>query len=132
MKPIYTMRYRPVSSFTLPTGISTEWVRTPQIDGLVIGTAFPELKRSKHPFGEFTTSRELSEDELDRYQVQRVDPEHVKAQQLAEIEERIRKLRSERTLFATDPDEVTSLSEMIDEAETERDKVMADAQATAG
>ena len=40
-KPVYAMRYRPVSSFTLPPGIVTEWVRTPRTDGLVVTGAFP-------------------------------------------------------------------------------------------
>ena len=112
MKPIYTMRYRPVSSFTLPQGISTEWVRIPQIDGLVIATAFPELERSKHPYGEFTASRELTDKEMDRYQVQRVDLEHLRAERVADLEQRIDTLRTERTLFATDPDEVTALTRL--------------------
>ena len=130
MKPIYTMRYRPVSSFTLPPGISTEWVRIPQIDGLVIAAAFPELERSKHPYGEFTASRELTDTEMDRHQVQRVDPEHLRAERVAEIEQRIDTLRTERTLFTTDADEVTALSQMIEKAEAERDEALAGAPRT--
>ena len=40
--------------------------------------AFPHLKRSEHPFGEFTTNRELTAEELERFQVKRVDPEFVR------------------------------------------------------
>ena len=41
--PIYTMLFRPVSSFTLPNGITTEWVRLPRTDGYVMADAFPHL-----------------------------------------------------------------------------------------
>ena len=76
--PIYTMLFRPVSSFTLPNGITTEWMRLPRTGGYVMADAFPHLKRSEHPFGEFTTNRELTAEELERFQVKRVDPEFVR------------------------------------------------------
>ena len=130
--PIYTMLYRPVSSFTLPRGITTEWVRLPQIDGHVMARAYPHLERSEHPYGEFTASRELSADELERFEVKRVDPEFVRSERLRELDERIETLQAQRRMFASDPDEVTALSQMIDEAQIERDRLVGEtAEATA-
>ena len=130
--PIYTMLYRPVSSFTLPAGITTEWVRLPQIDGHVMARAFPHLERSEHPYGEFTASRELAAEELERFQVRRVDPEFVRSERLRQLDERIETLQAERTMFASDPDEVTALDQRIDEAQAERDSLAAEtAEATA-
>ncbi len=130
--PIYTMLYRPVSSFTLPRGITTEWVRLPQIDGHVMARAYPHLERSEHPYGEFTASRELSADELERFEVKRVDPEFVRSERLRELDDRIETLQAQRRMFASDPDEVTALSQMIDEAQIERDRLVGEtAEATA-
>ena len=130
--PIYTMLYRPVSSFTLPRGITTEWVRLPQIDGHVMARAYPHLERSEHAYGEFTASRELSADELERFEVKRVDPEFVRSERLRELDDRIETLQAQRRMFASDPDEVTALSQMIDEAQIERDRLVGEtAEATA-
>ena len=125
-RPIYTMLYRPVSSFTLPRGITTEWVRLPQVDGHVMARAYPQLERSTHPYGEFTANRELTAAELESFQVKRVDPEFVRNERVGELDERIDTLRTERTMFAGDPDEVTALSQMIDEAQVEREKLIGD------
>ena len=122
-KPIYAMRYRPVSGCTLPPGITTTWVRTPQVDGHIVGRAFPDLDRSTYPYGEFTTNRELTDDELESYQVERVDPAHKRNVLKAELEERIDKLRTERAMFAHDPEEVTTLTQMIDAAETQLEEL---------
>ena len=125
--PIYTMLYRPVSSFTLPSGITTEWVRLPEIDGHVMALAYPLLKRSKHPYGEFTASRELTDNELERFQVKRVDPEFVRAERINEVDKKIESLQNERAMFTNDPDELTALNQMIDDAQTERDKLLSEA-----
>ena len=124
--PIYTMLYRPVSSFTLPSGITTEWVRLPQIDGHVMAQAYPQLERSKHPYGEFTASRELRDDELKSFQVKRVDPEFVRAERVGQLDKRIETLHDERTMFTSDPNEVSALTQMIDEAQTERDSLLSE------
>ena len=71
--PVYTMLCRPVGSFTLPRGVTTTWVRLPRLDGHYMKRAFPTLETSRHMFGEFTTSRPLTKDELARFQVKRID-----------------------------------------------------------
>ena len=116
-KPIYAMRYRPVSSCTLPRGVVTEWVRTPQVDKDLFARAFPHLERSAYTHGEFTTNRELSDDELEDYQIDRVDAPHKRAVERAELEERIDTLRTELSMFSSDHDEATALTQMIDKAE---------------
>ena len=127
--PVYTMLYRPVSSCTLPRGVTTEWKKLPSsADGQMM-RAFPALERSEHPFGEFTTNRELSSSEMESYQVRRVDAAFMRQEHIAELDRRIATLETERDVFATDPDEVRELARQIDEAKVEREKLLAEAAA---
>ena len=126
-EPVYTMLYRPVSSFTLPRGVTTEWKKLPRnADGRMM-RAFPSLERSEHPFGEFTTSRELSREEMESYQVKRIDPAFMRSERIDELDRRIETLETERQTFGSDPDEITELTRLIDEANAERDKLLAGA-----
>ena len=115
-KPVYTMRYRPVSSFTLPDGILTNWLRLPQIDGHTMSRAYPDLKTSTHAFGEFTTNRDLTEAEMEQFQVDRVDPEHLARKRCTELRRRITALQQERELFKKNPEDVTELTRSIENA----------------
>ena len=119
MRAIYTMLSRPVSSFTLPSGITTEWVRLPRLDGHTMRHAFPDVETSEHLYGEFTANRILTPAELERFQVRRIDAEHIQAQRISELEKRIETLRGERTTFAEDGDEVSELTQMIETAQAE-------------
>lgn len=67
---VYTMLYRPATQFgTLPPGVHiARWVRVPRD----LAGRFPHLPVSDHPFGEFVTSRALTEAELRDYQIERV------------------------------------------------------------
>lgn len=128
-RPIYTMLYRPVSTFTLPRGVTTEWARLPANSDAHMRRAFPDLEVSEHPFGDFTTSRELTDDELERFQVKRVDDGFVRAQRMNELEQVIAKLEVEVELFSNNPDDVAELTRSIDEAKAEREKLAAEAAA---
>ena len=126
-RPVYTMLYRPVSSFTLPRGVTTEWRKLPRnADGHLM-RAFPGLERSEHPHGEFTTSRELTAEELESYQVKRIDPAFMRKERIEELDRRIETLESERRDFTSDPDEVTALTQEIDQASVEREALLAEA-----
>ena len=127
--PVYTMLYRPVSSCTLPRGVITEWVKLPKDADERMQRAFPGMERSEHLYGEFTTGRALSADEMESFQIKRVDPAFVRFTRIQELERRIETLVTERHAFASDPDEVTALSQMIDEAYVERDSLLAAAAA---
>lgn len=130
-RPVYTMLYRPVATFTTPRGVATEWTRLPAGADHRMRRAFPDLEVSEHPFGEFTASRELTADELEQWQIKRVDPEFVRQSRMRELDERIDTLETERSLFASDPDETTALTQMIDEARTERDNLLTPATSEA-
>ena len=127
--PVYTMLYRPVSSFTLPRGVITEWMKLPKNADERMQRAFPGMERSEHLYGEFTASRELSADEMESFQVKRVDPAFVRRTRIEELDRRIETLETERRTFAADPDEVAELSRMIDEANVERNSLLAEAAA---
>ena len=71
--PIYTMEFRPVGFATLPRGVTTEWVRLPKLEAHLLRNAFPNTEVSEHKFGEFTTSRPLTDDEMRSYQVRQVN-----------------------------------------------------------
>ena len=71
--PIYTMEFRPVGFATLPRGVITEWVRLPKLEAHTMRRAFPNTEVSEHMFGEFTTSRPLTDDEMTSYQVRQVN-----------------------------------------------------------
>ena len=125
--PVYTMLYRPVSSFTLPRGVTTEWRKLPRnADGHMM-RAFPALVRSEHAHGEFTTSRELSAEEMQSYQVKRIDPAFMRRERIEELDRQIETLETERCDFTSDADEVTALTQEIDQANVEREKLLADA-----
>lgn len=66
MSTIYTMKFRPVSTVTLPPGIRYELVALPHD----FHGNRPDLKRSeRHRFGEFTTDRPLSADEMRDFEI---------------------------------------------------------------
>ena len=75
---IYTMEFRPVGFGTLPRDIITEWVRLPKLEAHLLRKAFPNTEVSEHNFGEFTTNRPLTNEEMISYQVRivnaRTDP----------------------------------------------------------
>lgn len=63
----YALRLRPVSTWTLPEGIAYELVALPWD----FAGNRPDLKRSeRYRFGEFTTTRPLTPDELRRFDVE--------------------------------------------------------------
>lgn len=68
--PVYKMLYRPATQFgTLPPGVHiARWVRVPRD----LAARFPHLPVSDHAFGEFVTSRALTDAELRDYQIERV------------------------------------------------------------
>ena len=66
----YTMLLRPVSPWTLPEGVTYELTALPWD----FAGNRPELERSRdHMFGEFTLSRDLTKDELDRFSMKVID-----------------------------------------------------------
>ena len=73
MKAIYTMEFRPVGFATLPRDVITEWVKLPKMEAHLLRKAFPDTEVSEHMFGEFTTSRPLTDDEMKSYQVRIVN-----------------------------------------------------------
>ena len=122
--PVYTMLFRPVSTFTLPRGVTTEWVRLPVDADQAMRRAFDGLGQSEHRYGEFTTNRPLTEEELERFEVRRVDAVFLRRKKQAELDERIDRLVTERTAFANDPDEVAALTREIENARSERDHLL--------
>lgn len=119
-KPIYTMEYRPVSSFTLPRGITTNWVRLPQDATPEMKRGYPQLERSEHRFGEFTTNRELTAQEMEQFQVKRVDPEHLRAEKLEAVGKKIETLQAEREIFSHDDEAVREIDAELEHANRER------------
>ena len=68
--PVYAMRSRPAVQFgTLPPGVELlHWTAVP-VD---LSHRFPGHTVSRRPFGEFVANRELSDDELESYQIEQV------------------------------------------------------------
>ena len=73
MKAIYTMEFRPIGFGTLPRDIITDWVRLPKLEAHTLRNAFPDREVSDHVFGEFTTNRPLTAEEMKSYQVRLVN-----------------------------------------------------------
>ena len=121
MKPIYTLRFRPVSSWTLPNGIVTEWVRLPHYNIHTLRKAYPDLEMSDHPYGEFTTSRDLTDDEIASFQFERTDPGYVLRTLMAGLAERVRTLKAEAEIFDDDDQAVKEIGQLIVDCETEVD-----------
>ena len=114
---IYAMRNRPVAGCTLPPGITTEWVRLPQLDGHTMQRAFPDRETSRtRLFGEFTTNRPLTREELERYEIERIDPPFLKSVRIGEIRETVQKLKAEREVVQ---DDLTTIEGEIAKAEAE-------------
>lgn len=65
MKHCYRMRLRPASCATLPPGLMWEFVEMPPD----IAHRRSDLPRSAHRFGVIATARPLSDDELERYEI---------------------------------------------------------------
>lgn len=66
----YAMLFRPVSMWTLPDGVEYELTALPQDTA---GFNRPDLQRSaNHRFGEFTTSRPLTADELKSFEIKEI------------------------------------------------------------
>ena len=66
---VYTMLYRPCTQLgTLPPKVSTEWTRVPA----ELAHAFPDKPVSKRLFGEFTTSRPLTDEELKAFEIRHI------------------------------------------------------------
>ena len=66
---IYTMRHRPCTQVgMLPQGVITKWHRIPRD----LSDAFPDKAVSDKPFGEFTTSRPLTDRELEDYEIDQI------------------------------------------------------------
>ena len=66
---VYTMLYRPCTQLgTLPPNVVTEWTRAPAD----LAHAFPDKPVSTRPFGEFTTSRPLTDDELKAFEIRQI------------------------------------------------------------
>ena len=66
---VYTMLYRPCTQLgTLPPKVVTEWTRAPA----ELAHAFPDKPVSKRLFGEFTTSRPLTDEELKAFEIRQI------------------------------------------------------------
>lgn len=128
-RPIYTMLYRPVSTFTLPRGVTTAWARLPAGSDQRMRDAFPGIEVSEHPFGDFTTDRDLTDEEMEQFQVKRVDAGFVRRQRMDELDKTIEKLNVELDIFSNNPDDVAELTREIDAAKSEREKLAAEAAA---
>lgn len=115
--PIYAMRNRPVAGCTLPPGITTDWVRLPQLDGHTMRRAFPDRETSRtRLFGEFTTNRPLTSDELERYEIDRIDAPFLRSVTISQIREKVGKLKAEREVVQED---LTTIEGEIAKAEAE-------------
>jgi hypothetical protein len=68
MKQRYRMRYRPTDRFTLPAGLDWDYVEAPH----AFAHKRPDIPRSDYRFGVFTTSRPLTDDELQMYEIDKV------------------------------------------------------------
>ena len=60
------MGFRPVGFGTVPSGVITTWVELPR-DQLDLRRFFPDVPFSAHRWGVFTTSRVLTDSELESY-----------------------------------------------------------------
>ena len=66
---VYTMLYRPCTQLgTLPPKVVTEWTRAPA----ELAHAFPDKPVSKRLFGEFTTNRPLTDEELKAFEIRQI------------------------------------------------------------
>lgn len=65
MKHRYRLRLRPASSVTLPPRLAWEFVVMPPD----IAHQRPDLPRSNHRFGVIAIDRPLTDDELERYEI---------------------------------------------------------------
>ena len=66
---VYTMLYRPCTQLgTLPPKVITEWTRVPA----ELTHAFPDKPVSKRLFGEFTTNRPLTDEELKAFEIRHI------------------------------------------------------------
>ena len=62
----YTMKYRPVSTVTLPEGVIWSMVEAPS------GWHRPDLPLSSYRFGVFTTERPLTDEEMVGFEIEEV------------------------------------------------------------
>ena len=67
---VCAMRYRPATQYgALPPGVTIlHWTRVPEN----LHSAFPDHPVSKRPFGEFVANRQLSDDELEHFQIDEI------------------------------------------------------------
>lgn len=72
----YRMIYRPPGSFTLPRGLKWELVERPSASGAGYEKR-TDLPVSAHPFGVFTSERELTPDEMASFEIEKVDDANV-------------------------------------------------------
>jgi hypothetical protein len=59
----YYLKYRPASFCTLPAGVSWHYVTAPDYVNR------PDLPRSSYRHGTFATSRELTREEMENYEI---------------------------------------------------------------
>ena len=67
----YTMLYRPASSWTLPNGVSWEYVNAPWDLPNLISRGIPA---SSHRYGVIRCARALTQEEIETFEMRPVDP----------------------------------------------------------
>ena len=74
MSRAYTLLYRPPSTFTLPRGIGWTLVERPSLPGLGFDLR-TDLPISRYPFGLVVFDREVTPEEIERFDLEPVDVE---------------------------------------------------------